>query len=103
MRSAIGGDLGRSLADAEDDLGESLPERAMRIDARKAEVLERRRAERAEDARGRGGRIDRAGAYVIEQLLQLRNGHSRRGFHWLCRRRGSIIIGGVDRGPYADE
>ena len=46
-----GGDLGRSLAYAQDDFGESLPERAVRIDAGKAEVLERRHAKRAEDAR----------------------------------------------------
>ena len=44
-----GRNLGRRLAQAEDHLGESLAKLAMRVDAREAEVLERRRAQRRKD------------------------------------------------------
>ena len=41
-------DLRRRLAQAEDDFRKSLPDGPMVVDARKAEVFERRRAERLE-------------------------------------------------------
>jgi hypothetical protein len=71
-----GRDLGRSFAYAEDHLGEALSQGAVMIDAREAEVLERRRLERSGNpGRGRVG-IDLAIAHAIEELPEFGDGHN---------------------------
>ena len=70
-----GGDLRRRLAEAENDLGESLAHGAMRIDAREAEILERRRAQRGQHERRSGRRVEVAAAHTIEQVLKFGAGH----------------------------
>jgi hypothetical protein len=52
-----------------------LPQRAVMIDAGKAEVLDRRGPQRGEDLLGRGLRIERAVAHAIEQVSDFGNGH----------------------------
>ena len=69
-----GGDLARGLAGTENNLGETLPQRPMRIDLRKAKVVDRRGAQHAQHL----GLIDLAGLVALQQLA---------GFLW-CHLRG---------------
>jgi hypothetical protein len=69
------GDLRRRLAKAEDDFRKSLPELAVRVDARKAEVLKRRLLQRHGDAFCGGRRVNRARANRVEQFLYLQARH----------------------------
>ena len=68
-----GGNLFRRLAGAEDDLGESLPQRPVRVDLREAKVVDRRGAQAAQHP----GLVQLAGLEAPEQLA---------GFLW-CHRR----------------
>jgi hypothetical protein len=45
------------------------------IDAREAQILERRAAQHGEDVVGGGGGIDRALVHPVEQLAELGNRH----------------------------
>ncbi|MNC86201.1 hypothetical protein D3C83_18400 [compost metagenome] len=68
-------DLGRSFAYAKDNLGEPLADRAVGIDAREAEILERRGTQRLQQAgRCRCG-INGSGTHVVEEPLKLVLGH----------------------------
>ena len=65
-----GGDLGRRLAQAEDDLGEALADRPVVIDAGEAEVLERLGAQRLQQLRSRrrrGRAVDRGVLDLLER------------------------------------
>ena len=70
-----GGDLGRSLPKAEYHFGKPLAQLAMCINARKAQVLERRLAHRGGNPLGGGSRVNRAGPYGVEQFLEVQAGH----------------------------
>ena len=63
--------LRRRLAQAEHDFREALPHGPMRVDARKAQVLERRRRA-SSDARGRAAIADwrSSGAHLFEKRVR---------------------------------
>src|SRR5205823_546487 len=70
--------LGRRLAYAHDDLREALADRAMMIDASKAEVLEGPGAQRLEQSGLSSGGIDLAPRNRLDQGLELSWSHRMR-------------------------
>ena len=70
-----GRDLRRGLAWAEDDLGKTLPNASMVVDAGEPEVLERRVAQELKEAGMRGLRRQGAGLHLFEEAFQLESRH----------------------------
>jgi hypothetical protein len=64
-----GGNLRWRFSEAEDHFGEPLPDGAMCIDAREAQVFERSGAHRHGYLIRRDRRVNRAGPYRFEQFL----------------------------------
>ena len=69
-----GGDLARGFSGTENNLGETLPQRAVGIDLREAKVIDRCGAQHAQHF----GLVDLAGLVALQQLA---------GFSW-CHLRG---------------
>ena len=82
-----GGNLGRSLAQAEDDLGKSLAQVTMAVDAGKAQIVERRRAHRVEHPAGGVVGAGAAGPNLVKQGVQLLFGHASKK-----RSRGALAL-----------
>ena len=75
MRSAMAGDLFWGLSRAKNDFRHSLPQRAMMVDAREAQIFERRLAQILKEAVLGCLRRERSGTDFGEKRLQLGAGH----------------------------
>ena len=75
-----GGNLGRRLAEAEDDFGKSLPQCSVVVDAREAQVFERRLAQKLKEPVVRLPQVSGVPCWTSSRRARSSGGSSPGGF-----------------------